>query len=57
MLDAAVPRTIDGVHAMVDLTDTDRKLVEEAGPPCGWCPLADECTEGQEWLDAEPGSF
>ena len=57
VLDAAVARTIDGVLAMVGLTDPDRDLVKKPGPPCGWCPLADDCPEGQEWLNDERGGF
>lgn len=48
---AAVERTIDGVRAMVALTDPDRALVKKPGPPCGWCPIADDCDEGRAWLE------
>jgi hypothetical protein len=48
---AAVERTIDGVRAMVALTDPDRPLVKKPGPPCGWCPIADACDEGRTWLE------
>ena len=57
VLDAAVARTIDGVLAMVGLTDPDRELAKKPGPPCGWCPLADDCPECQEWLNDERGGF
>ena len=57
LLDAAVARTVDGVLAMVELTDPDRDLVRKPGPACGWCPLAEDCPEGQEWLDDERGGF
>lgn len=57
LLDAAVARTIDGVLAMVDLDDPDRVLVKKPGPPCRWCPLADTCAEGQEWLTDESRAY
>ncbi len=50
LLWAAVERTVDGVTAMVALSEPDRPLVKKPGPPCGWCPIADDCEEGQAFL-------
>lgn len=57
LLESAVARTIDGVRAMVALDDPDRVLVEKPGPPCGWCPLAEGCDEGQAWLTDESRAY
>ena len=53
VLEAAVARTVDGITAMVELRDPDRALVKKPGPACGWCALAEDCAEGQEWLTDE----
>lgn len=57
LLQAAVARVVDGARRMVELRDPDRPLTKRPGPPCGWCALADECDEGQAWLDDESGDF
>jgi hypothetical protein len=57
VLDAAVARTVDGTRRIAELRDPDRPLIKRPGPPCGWCALADGCTEGEAWLADETRDF
>ncbi|HEY5662585.1 MAG TPA: PD-(D/E)XK nuclease family protein [Ilumatobacter sp.] len=43
-------RMLDGVHAEIELRVEGRPPVKRPGPPCRWCPLRDECTEGRAYL-------
>jgi RecB family exonuclease len=55
VLQAAAARTVDGVRAMAELADPIRPLAKKPGPPCGWCPVAEDCAEGQAWLEDDRG--
>ena len=50
LLLTAARRTKDGINAMLELKLATRDPGKQAGVSCRWCPLADDCTEGQEWL-------
>lgn len=50
LLRTAIRRTLDGINAMVELESEGRPPVRRAGVTCRWCPLADECAEGQAFL-------
>lgn len=45
LLVAALRRTLDGVHAIIELTIEGRTPVLRPGTHCRWCPLRDECPE------------
>ena len=50
MLRSTLRRTLDGIHAMIELQVEKRPPVKRPGAPCRWCSIADECGEGQEFL-------
>jgi PD-(D/E)XK nuclease superfamily len=51
VLRTAARRTLDAVHAVIELTVEGRPPVKRPGPPCRWCPLGDgECAEGVAFL-------
>lgn len=52
VLRAAARRTLDAVHALVELTAEGRPPVKRPGPSCHWCPLLAGCDDGREHLDA-----
>jgi hypothetical protein len=52
-LRSALRRTLDGIHAVVELTVEDRPPIRRPGTSCRWCPLLDECDDGRHHL-AEP---
>jgi hypothetical protein len=52
LLDAALARTVDGVHRLVELLASGDDPLRRAGPGCRWCPLAATCADGAEWLVA-----
>jgi hypothetical protein len=49
ILEAALARTIDGVRKLAELR-AGREPNVQPGPPCRWCPVADQCAEGKAWL-------
>lgn len=52
-LDSALRRTIDGVRRLIELrigTDEPRR---RPGPPCRWCSIVGDCSEGQRWLEED----
>jgi PD-(D/E)XK nuclease superfamily len=50
----AARRTLDAVHAMIELTVEDRPPVKRPVPPCRWCPLGDgTCAEGAAFLGGD----
>jgi hypothetical protein len=53
LLEAAVRRTADGVVKIVELTRRGRAAVKQPGWACRWCPLVEECPEGQAELDRQ----
>lgn len=50
LLRTAVRRTLDGINAMVELGSEGRPPVKRPGSSCRWCPLAEDCAEGQAHL-------
>ena len=51
VLRSAVRRTLDGVHALIELIAEGRVPVKRAGITCQWCPLSRTCTEGLQYLE------
>jgi CRISPR/Cas system-associated exonuclease Cas4 (RecB family) len=51
LLRTAVRRTLDAIHAIVELESEGRPPVRRAGVTCRWCPLSDSCSEGQAYLN------
>ena len=60
LLRSALRRTLDGVHALIELTVEGRPPEKRVGVSCRWCPLAGDCAEGRAYLrgddadDVEP---
>ncbi|MCU1388347.1 MAG: hypothetical protein JWL72_1685 [Ilumatobacteraceae bacterium] len=50
MLRSTLRRTLDGVHALIELRVEGRPPTKSPGAPCRWCPLAADCSEGQTYL-------
>jgi hypothetical protein len=57
LLQTAVRRTADGVIKIVELMRLGRAAVKQPGWACRWCPIVEECAEGQAELhrQAEDG--
>ncbi len=51
VLRAAVQRTLDGIHRIVQLRREGHQPGRRAGPTCRWCQLASDCAEGRQYLD------
>lgn len=49
-LRAALRRTIDGVHKLVEVLHAGREPQRRPGPPCRWCPVRTSCEEGAAYL-------
>ena len=50
LLRTAVRRTLDGINAIIELEYEGRQPVKRPGTSCRWCPLANDCNEGQAYL-------
>lgn len=50
LLDTALERTLQGIERHVELHVEGRQPVKRVGVPCRWCPVADDCVEGQAYL-------
>ena len=53
LLEVALRRTVDGIVRYAELhghLGPPAEPLKRPGPPCRWCPLRDDCTEGQEYL-------
>jgi len=60
LLRSALRRTLDGVHALIELTVEGREPVLRPGTHCRWCPLSDGCPQSvadksHDDLDASDG--
>ncbi len=55
LLRSALRRTLDGIHAMVELGTSVRQPVKRPGNVCRWCSLAEGCQEGTAYLAADGG--
>ena len=49
-LRTAARRTLDAIHAEIELRFEGRDPVKRAGTSCRWCPLAPDCEVGTEYL-------
>lgn len=58
VLRTASRRMLDGVNAEIELKIEGRDPVKRPGTSCRWCPLNDECAEGQKYLTRgdDPGA-
>jgi hypothetical protein len=50
VLQAAVRKTIDGIHLLFELQRDRREPTTRAGTSCLWCPLATSCATGIKYL-------
>jgi CRISPR/Cas system-associated exonuclease Cas4 (RecB family) len=50
LLRTSIRRTLDGINAMIELQSEGRPPVKRPGTSCRWCPIADNCEEGQTYL-------
>jgi len=50
LLRSALRRTLDGIDALIALRAGEREPVKRPGGPCHWCPLQQDCDEGQTYL-------
>jgi hypothetical protein len=50
VLQAAARRLVDGALAMSAVQREEREATRTAGPPCRWCPIADDCAPGRAYL-------
>lgn len=51
VLRAAMRRTLDGIHRIIQLRKEDHPAVRRSGPTCRWCSLAATCADGQAYLN------
>jgi hypothetical protein len=54
VLRAALRRTLDGIHRLVELEVEGATPVKRVGAACRWCPLLNECPEGSAHLRGDP---
>jgi hypothetical protein len=50
VLRAALRRTLDGIHRIIELEVEGATPVKRPGVPCRWCPLLGECAEGRAFV-------
>jgi len=50
VLRAALRRTLDGIHRLIQLQVEGEVAVKKPGVSCRWCPYRSECAEGQSYL-------
>ena len=50
LLRAALQRTLDGIHRIIQLRREKREPTRQAGPACRWCSLQSSCEVGQAFL-------
>ncbi len=53
VLESSVARVSDGMTRLSQIRFKRRSPTTQAGPPCRWCPISEECEAGQEYLDFE----
>ncbi len=53
MLRSTLRRTLDGIHALIEIKIEGRPPTKTPGASCRWCPLAATCTEGQNHLRSD----
>ncbi len=47
LLEAAARRTVGGAIKLAELIQGERPPRRQAGPTCSWCPLLEQCEDGQ----------
>ncbi len=50
VLETALRRTVDGIGRLIAARRGEHEPHRIPGPACRWCPIAADCTPGQEWL-------
>lgn len=50
VLRAALRRTLDGIHTLIELRVEGRPPLKRPGVSCRWCPYRGECAEGAAYL-------
>ncbi len=50
VLRAALRRTLDGIHRLIQLQVEGEAAIKKPGISCRWCPFRNECDEGQTYL-------
>ena len=51
VLESAMTRTLEGIARHVELVAEGRTPTKRVGVACRWCPLRENCVEGQSYLD------
>jgi hypothetical protein len=57
VLRSSLRRTLDAIERMVEIRYEEREPKRTSGPACRWCPLRNECSEGQAWIAAADGDL
>ena len=50
VLESCVARISDGITRLAQIRFKMRPPTTQAGPPCRWCTISEECETGQEYL-------
>jgi hypothetical protein len=50
LLQATVARVVDGIGAFLALRNGEIEPARRPSPTCRWCPIAEDCAPGQEYL-------
>ncbi|HTH06227.1 MAG TPA: PD-(D/E)XK nuclease family protein [Ilumatobacteraceae bacterium] len=57
LLRTALRRTLDGIHAIIELENEARPPVKRTGASCRWCPVSADCAEGTAYLRGDDPEF
>ena len=57
LLRAALRRTLDGIHAIIELENEERPPVKRTGASCRWCPVSADCPEGTAHMRGDEPEF
>jgi hypothetical protein len=50
VLESTVGRISDGITRLTELRFEQRAPSTQPGPPCRWCPVSEDCIDGQDYL-------
>ncbi len=50
LLQATVARVVDGIESFLALRSGEIEPARRPSPTCRWCPIAEDCAPGQEYL-------
>ena len=53
VLESTVARISDGITRLAEIRFQARVPTTQAGPPCRWCLISNDCETGQEYLADE----